>query len=166
MVPVTYLFVVLFGEGVSVNEFALAAWHRTRSARSTFELEWTAWASQYVLFCEWGRVLARLPWRWASKRLASEARLLLSQVVDRVGRIEAPPPLAAAFMYMYRLTGGQFRVFCESVPRQILFLGLLVFPGAARETRVLQFDKKSGAYHTSFNHQRSTKSPSQTQKCM
>ena len=49
---------------------------------------------------------------WASRRLASEARLLLSQVVDcrqvvdRVGRIEVPPPLAAAFMYMYRLTGG------------------------------------------------------------
>ena len=38
--------------------------------------------------------------------LASEARLLLSQVVDRVGRIEVPPPLAAAFMHMYRLTGG------------------------------------------------------------
>ena len=43
---------------------------------------------------------------WASRRLASESRLLLSQVVDRVGRIEVPPPLAAAFMYMYRLTGG------------------------------------------------------------
>ena len=40
------------------------------------------------------------------KRLASKARLLLSQVVDRVGRNEARPPLAAAFMYMYRLTGG------------------------------------------------------------
>ena len=40
------------------------------------------------------------------RRLASNAGLLLSQVVDRVGRIEVPPPLAAAFMYMYRLTGG------------------------------------------------------------
>ena len=37
---------------------------------------------------------------------------------------------------------GQFRVFCESVPRQILFFVLLVIPGAARGTRVLQFDKK------------------------
>ena len=52
------------------------------------------------------RVLPSLPWMWASRRLASEARLLLSQVVDRVDWIEAPPPLAAAFMYMYRLTGG------------------------------------------------------------
>ena len=54
---------------------------------------------------------------------------------------------------------GQFRVFGESVPWQILLLGLLVIPGPARETRVLQFDKKSRAYHTSFNHNRSTKSP-------
>ena len=45
---------------------------------------------------------------------------------------------------------AQLRVFCESVPRQILLLGLLVFPGAARGTRVLQFDKKLGAYHTSL----------------
>ena len=59
---------------------------------------------------------------------------------------------------------GQFRVFCKKVSRQILLLRLLVIPGAAKGTRVLQFDKKSGAYHTSFNHQQSTKSPSQTQK--
>ena len=36
----------------------------------------------------------------------------------------------------------QFRVFCESVPRQILLLGLPVLPGAATGTQVLQFDKK------------------------
>ena len=51
----------------------------------------------------------------------------------------------------------QFWVFYESVPRQILLLGLPVLPGAATGTQVLQFDKKSGAYHISFNHQRSTK---------
>ena len=60
----------------------------------------------------------------------------------------------------------QFQVFCESLPRQILLLGLPVIPGASTGTRVLQFHKNSEAYHTSFNHQRSTKSPSQTQKCM
>ena len=99
------------------------------------------------------------------RRLASEARLLLSQVVDRVGRFKVPPPLAAAFMYMYRLTGGSISGLLRSVPRQILLLGLPVLSGAATG-RQLQFDKKSGAYHTSFNHQRSTKGPSQTQKCM
>ena len=57
MVPVTYLFVVLFGEGTWVNEFAFAAWHH--STRSTIELEGTALASQNVLLCEWGRVLPR-----------------------------------------------------------------------------------------------------------
>ena len=61
---------------------------------------------------------------------------------------------------------GQFRVFCESVPRQILILRLLAIPGAARSTRVLQFEKISGAYHTSFNHQRSTNRPTQAQKCV
>ena len=53
-----------------------------------------------------GVELPSLPWMWTSRRLASEARLLLSQVVHRVGRIEAPLPLVAVFMYMYRLTGG------------------------------------------------------------
>ena len=52
MVPATYLFVVLFGEGTCANEFAFSAWHR--SARSKIELEETAWASRYVLLCEWG----------------------------------------------------------------------------------------------------------------
>ena len=55
MVPVTHLFVVLFGEGTRANEFAFAAcnnWHR--SARLTIELEGTAWAFRYVLLCEWG----------------------------------------------------------------------------------------------------------------
>ena len=42
----------------------------------------------------------------------------------------------------------------------------LVISGAASGTRVQQYDKNSGAYHTSFNHQRWTKSPSETQKCM
>ena len=52
MVPVTYLFVVLFGERTWANEFAFAAW--PHSARSTIELEGTTWASRYVLLCEWG----------------------------------------------------------------------------------------------------------------
>ena len=53
--------------------------------------------------------------------------------------------------HMYRTTGlplqvGQFRVFCESVRWQILLLGLLLIPGAAQDTRVLQFGgKKSGS---------------------
>ena len=82
MIPVPYLFVVLFGERTCANEFASSAWHRREC---------------YQVYHEC---------KHHSRRLASEARLLLSQVVDRVGRIEAPPPLAAAFMYMYRLTGG------------------------------------------------------------
>ena len=72
---------------------------------------------------------------------------------------------------MYRLglplQVGQFQVFYESVPRQILFLRLLVIPGAARGTRVLQFDKKNQERttlpSTTSDRQRA---PSQTQKCI
>ena len=104
MVPVTYLFVVIFGEGTWANEFAFAAWPRS-------QIDDWLWREQHgrlgmCFFVSGERVLRSLPWMSASRRLASEARLLLSQVVDRVGRIEVPPPLAAAFMYMCRLTGG------------------------------------------------------------
>ena len=82
-----------------------------------------------------------------------------SKDVRRMGPSSATSPSTACQM-------GQFRVFCESRPRETLLLGLLVILGAARSTRVLQFDKRSGGYHTSFNHQRSTKSLAQAQKCM
>ena len=54
MVPVTYLFVVLLGERTLVNEFAFAAWPRSATHIRTIELEGTAWASRYLLLCEWG----------------------------------------------------------------------------------------------------------------
>ena len=83
----------------------------------------------------------------------------LSKDVRRLGPSLATSPCAACQM-------DQFWVFCESVPRQIFLLGLPVIHGAATGTQVLQFDRKSGAHHTSFNHQPSTNSPSQIQKCM
>ena len=110
-----------------------------------------------------------LPRMWASRPLASEARLLLTQVVDRVGRIEAPPPLLAAFIdHVHVPAGGSISGLLRkrATANPFNLLGLLVIPGATTGTQVLQFDKKSGAYHIFFNHQRSTKSPSQTQKCM
>ena len=142
MVPVTYLFVVFF----------LANDH---------ELERTSWLSQLgrvapdrrlswreqhgrlgmCFFVSGERVLRSLPWMWASRRLASEARLLLSQVVD-IGRIVSLPLAAACSCTCTGLQVRQFWVFCESVPRQILLLGLPVLPGAATGTQVLQFDKK------------------------
>ena len=68
-----------------------------------------------------------------------------SKDVRRLGPSVATWPCAVCQM-------DQFRVFCESVPRQILLLGLPVLPGAATGTQVLQFDKKSEAYHIFFNH--------------
>ena len=104
MIPDTYLFVALFGEGSWANDFAFAAWHH--SARSMIELQEQHGRLGMCFFVSVDRVLPSLPWMWASRRLASKPRLLLSQVVDRVGRIEAPPPFPAAFMYMYWLTAG------------------------------------------------------------
>ena len=134
MVPVTYLFVALFGEGTRANEFAFAAWHRR--ARWTIELEGIAWTSRDdVLLCEWGESATKFTMNVSIKTSCFRSTsLLLSQVVDREGRIEAPPPLAAAFMHIYWFTGGSISGLCESVPRQILLLGLLVIARAARGT--------------------------------
>ena len=52
-------------------------------------------------------------------------------------------------MYMhfsYHCMLVNFRSFAEDCHGKFL-LGLLVFLGAARSTRVLQFDKKPGAHH-------------------
>ena len=46
------------------------------------------------------------------------------------------------YIAMRSLPDGSISIFCESVPRQILSLGLLVIPEAAMGTQVLQFDKK------------------------
>ena len=85
-----------------MNEFGFAAWHR--SARSTIELEGTAWASRYVLLYEWGESATKFTMNVSIKTSCFRSKIP-SQVVDRVGRIEAPRPLAAALMYIYRLTG-------------------------------------------------------------
>ena len=164
MAPATYLFVVLFGERTWANEFAFAAWPRSQID------DWAGGNSMGVSVC------ASL---WVGRECyevyheCEDQDVLLSKQDSywvKLSREEA----GSQFLRLSRLrscacTGlqvGQFRVFCESVPRQVLLVGLLVIPGAATGTQVLQFDKKWGAYHTSFNHQRSTKSPSQTQKCM
>ena len=64
------------------------------------------------------------------------------------------------------VTMGQHWVLCEARHSQLLHSSLLFLFRAARVTTAQWFDKKSGAYHTSFNHEQSTKRPSQTQKCM
>ena len=100
--------------------------------------------------------LAQTKTRWSSVWTCKPT--FQSKDVCNLGPSLAAQPCAACQM-------DQFRVFfCKSMPRRILLLGLLVIPEAARGTRVLQFDKKSGANHTSFNHQRSTKSPESNAK--
>ena len=127
MVPVTYLFKVFFffGERTWVKEFAFAAWHRIAPDRWLREQHGRL---DMCFFVSGERVLPSLPWMWASIRLDSEARLLLSQVVDRVGRIEVPPPLAAAFIYMYRLTGGSIsRLLLKRATAKLFYSSFLLF---------------------------------------
>ena len=71
------------------------------------------------------RVLRSLPWMSASRRLASEARLLLSQVVDRVGRIEVPPPLATGSCTSYRWVN--FESFAKACHGKSFYSGFLLF---------------------------------------
>ena len=77
--------------------------------------------------------LAQTTTRWSSDWTCKPT--LQSKDVRRLGPSLATWPYAACQM-------DQFQVFRESVPRQILLLALLVIPGAATGTQVLQFDKK------------------------
>ena len=63
----------------------------------------------------------------------------------------------------YRQT-GQNRVFCEACHGKLVHSRLLFLFRKARVATVQWFGKKSGAYHTSFNHQRSTKRPESNAK--
>ena len=58
---------------------------------------------------------------------------------------------------------GSFAKVCHG---KSCYSGFPLFLEQQRAHKYHSLTKKSGAYHTSFNHQRSTKSPSQTQKCM
>ena len=119
MVPVTYLFVDLFGERVRFRGLALQPDRRLSRREQHGRLS-------MCFFVSGERVLRSLPWMWASRRLASEAGLPLSQVVDRAGRIEVPLPLAAAFMYMYRFTGGSIS-FAKARYGKSFYSGFLLF---------------------------------------
>ena len=159
MVPVTYLFVFSlakeFEQTNSLSRLGTVAPDRRLSSR---EQHGRVMISM-CFFVSGERMLPSLPWMWASRRLASEARLLLSQVVDRVGRIEAPPPLAAAFMYMYRLTGGSISgLLRKRATAANPFTPAFCHSWSSKgNTSTTVWQKKSGAYDTSFNHQRSTK---------
>ena len=148
-----------FWQGNLSERLDFAAWHR--SARRLWEhherLGMCFFVSGEGVRQSWPGIF--------TSRLAFEARL-----VDRAASSAVSHDCVNVHTPAYHRHShvAQFRVICESVPRQILLLRLLVVCGEARVTWVLQFDKKSEAHHTPFtiNHKRSTKSPSQTPKCM
>ena len=63
----------------------------------------------------------------------------------------------------YRQT-GQNRIFCEACHGKLVHSSLVFLFRTARVATVQWFGKKSGAYHTSFNHRRSTKRPKSNAK--
>ena len=121
------------------KQVRLAAW--LRSARST--IEGTAWASRYVLLCncELGESVTKF-----TTNVSIKTSCFRSKTPTESSCLPESGPDRSSFasrgcVRVCTCTGlqvGQFRVFCESVPRQILLLGLLVIPGAARGTRVLK----------------------------
>ena len=60
--------------------------------------------------------------------------------------------------------GGQHRVFSEACHGKLVHSSFMFLFLAAWVASVQWFDKKSGAYHTSFNHQRLTKRPKSNAK--
>ena len=111
---------------------------------------------------DYEEVLAKM-WRHSTDEDALVLRLNVQANFPEQRRAQDGPLIG--YIAIYSLPDGVMGLLRKHATGNPL-LGLLVIPGAARSTRVLQFDKRSGAYHTSFNHQRSTKSLAQAQKCM
>ena len=163
MVPLTYLIIGLFSEGTWANA-RLGTGAPDRRLR-----EFEQHGRLGMCFFVTGERVLLPSWQlmWASRRLASEARLILSQVVDKAGRIEALLPLAAAVKYGLTIAGESISGLLRKRATANPFTRASCYSWNSRgHTGTTVWQKKSGAYHTSFNHQRSTKSPSQTQNCM
>ena len=146
MVQVTYIITRLrcsfwrrnLSERVRFRGLALG-----RSARSTIELEGTAWASRYVLLCERGESATKFAMNVSIKTPCFRSKTP-TESSCRQSRPDRSSSASRGCIHVhvpaYRWVN--FGSFGESVPLQILLLELLVIPGAARGTRVQQFDKK------------------------
>ena len=159
MVPVTYLFVVLFGERT------WAAW--PRSARSTIIGEGTAWASRYVLLFEWGESATKFTMNVSIKTSCFRSKTP-TESSCRQSRPDRSSSASRDCVHVlvpaYRWVN--FGSFAKACHGKSFHSGFWLFLEQQRAHKYYSLTKKSGAYHTSFNHQRSTNSPSQTQKCM
>ena len=120
---------------------------------------------RYVLLCEWGKSSTKLTMNLSIKTscFQSKTHTVLSQVVDGVGQGEAPPPLTAAFMYMHRhCRWVNFGYFAKACRRKFMCSGFLLFMEQQGAHKYYSLTKKSGACHISFNHQRSAKTPGES----
>ena len=98
ILQLTSSFVCKFWRRNLSESVTFAVWHR--SARRSREQHGHL---GMCFFASGERVLPSWSWMWTSRRLAYESRLIPSQVVDSVGWVKTPTPLAAGFM-RYRLT--------------------------------------------------------------
>ena len=99
--------------------------------------------------------------RWRRVGSQPERASQLSRAKTCVGR--APHWLHSHAQSAIWINFGSFAKACHG---NSFYSGFLLFLEHQGEHKYYSLTKKSGAYNTSFNHQRSTKSPSETQNCM
>ena len=146
MVPVTYLFVVLFGERTWPNEFAFTAWHR--SARSTIELEGTAWAPRYVLLCEWGESATKFTINVSIKTSCFRSKTP-TESSCRQSRPDRSSSASCGCVHVHVLAYrwvnfGSFRKACHS---KSFYSGFLLFLEQQREHKYYSFTKIRSVPH-------------------
>ena len=100
-------------------------------------------------------------WRLSTHEDALVLRLNVQANIPKQNREQAGPlthshPQPAKWV--------NFRSFAKACHGKFFYSGFLLFLEQQGVHEYYSFTKKSGAYHTSFNHQRSIKSPSQKEK--
>ena len=104
-------------------------------------------------------------WRLGTDEDALVLRLNVQAIFLEQKLAEAGP--LTGYIAMRSLPDGSISCLLRKRATANPFTRASCYPWSSKgEHEYYNFTKKSGAYHTSFNHQRSTKSPSQTQKCV
>ena len=104
-------------------------------------------------------------WRLGTDENAFFLRLNVRANIPEQRRVQAGP--LTGYIAMCSLPDWSiFMSFAKACHGKSLNSGFLLFLERQGEHEYYNLTKKSGAYHTSLNHQRSTKSSSQTQKCL
>ena len=111
-----------------------------RSARSTVELEGTAWASRYVLVCEWGESSTKITMNVSIKTscFRSKTPTVSSCRQSRPDR-SCSVSRGCVHVHVPAYRWVNFASFAKACHGKFFLLGLLVIPEAATSTQVLKF---------------------------